>query len=115
MGAISTGGKIEINWPTFSPANFNFDIKKPEVSSTSPTSVRNNGKLENLEHTDLTTTTNAAQTLQTIDAIKNTPRKTFGHDIDAPNSPVSTTTRIAEVVVAPLIEKQENLVTGEEK
>jgi len=112
----STGNKFEINWPSFSPPNFNFDIKKPEISAqnTSPNATKNTGKLENLEHSDLSSS--AAQTFQAIDAIKNTPRKTFGQDVDAPTSPVSTTVRIddASSEKKPAIEKQENIVTGEE-
>jgi hypothetical protein len=121
MNAVSSG-KFEINWPTFSPANFNFEPKKflQETNSTSvttptsTTSTTSQGNLDNLEHTDLTS--NADKTNQLIEATKNTPRKTFGQNVEQPNSPVvqSSPTRIAEAKSSAVIEKQENLVTGEE-
>jgi hypothetical protein len=120
LGTTTTGGKFEISWPTFPAANFNFDVKKPEASEkpaaiTTPTIPNESPiKISNLDSLpDLGK--NAVQTKAGRDSL-GTPGKTFGENIEAPHSPVlnNPSTKIEETITPPNIEKQENLITGEE-
>lgn len=77
-----------------------------------PVVAKSPAKIENLEHTDLTQ--NAEKVQESIDSVKSTPRK-FGQNVEAPHSPVSTTASSKiETASIGIMEKQENIVTGEE-